>query len=178
MLVCMTSWYLISARWHSCFFTQACAVNSIRGIAARAAVCLSYTLYFLSGEQKQIILTALIIDLYPISFGDWSYSFWIVGEEVQRLGTFFEDFVVGVEDRDSEFVWPQIGPDVFHGVQFWWVWRQFHGLNIVWYLQAFCTVRDSFCDLIEVQPHNTWVAVQSIWDFAKVQKSPQEQQHR
>ena len=29
-------------------------MNSIRGIAARAAVCLSYTLYFLSGEQKQI----------------------------------------------------------------------------------------------------------------------------
>ena len=51
-----------------------------------------------------VIPTALIIDLYPISFGDLSYSLWVVGEEVPRLGTFFEDFVVGVEDRDSEFV--------------------------------------------------------------------------
>jgi len=51
-----------------------------------------------------LIPTALIIDLDPISFGDRSYSFWIVGEEVPRLGTFFEDFLVGVEDRDSEFV--------------------------------------------------------------------------
>jgi len=30
---------------------------------------------------------------------------WVVGEEVPRLGTFFEDFLVGVEDRDSEFVY-------------------------------------------------------------------------
>jgi hypothetical protein len=52
----------------------------------------------------RLIPTALIMDLYPISFGDCSYSLWIVGEEVPRLGTFFEDFVVGVEDRDSEFV--------------------------------------------------------------------------
>jgi hypothetical protein len=51
-----------------------------------------------------IIPTALIIDLYPISFGDLSYSLWVVGEEVPRLGTFFEDFLVGVEDRYSEFV--------------------------------------------------------------------------
>ena len=47
------------------------------------------------------------------------------------------------------------------------VWRQFHERNIVWYLQAFCPVpaspvddehgmcpvRDSLCDLLEVQPH-------------------------
>ena len=66
-----------------------------------------------------IIPTALIIDLYPISVGDRSHSLWIFGEEVPRLGTFFEDFLVGVEDRDSELVWPQIGPDVFPGVEFW-----------------------------------------------------------
>ena len=29
-------------------------MNSIRWIAARIAVCLSYTIYFLFGEQKQI----------------------------------------------------------------------------------------------------------------------------
>ena len=31
------------------------------------------------GPPVAIIPTTLIIDLYPISFGDWSYSLWIVG---------------------------------------------------------------------------------------------------
>ena len=59
---------------------------------------------YLGWRPTDLIPTALIVDLDPISFGDRSYSFWIVGEEVPRLDTFFEDFLVGVEDRDSVFV--------------------------------------------------------------------------
>ena len=63
---------------------------------------MSVVLDILKASSKTgVIPTALIIDLYPISFGDLSYSLWVVGEEVPRLGTFFEDFLVGVEDRIS-----------------------------------------------------------------------------
>lgn len=70
-------------------------------------------------SSQALRLSELIIDRFdPFSRGYGLYGFSVFREEVPRIATGVEDVTDRVEDGDGELVGSQVGPDVFHRIEF------------------------------------------------------------